>query len=342
MKLTIDDIARISGFSRATVCRVLANSDKVRDSTKQAILDVIQKNHYAANALEHRQAGRSPIALIVGDIVDTESSSQLFHPQIMKTLCRRMYGQGYDCLLFDSGYSAELEDEYLHRCMEQGAAGIFLLSATGTINCLQQVVEKIPIVTINRHVNTPFTDAVLLDEYKCAYLAVKHLYDLGHRKIGLISEPKEIPLAYETERGFRDVSAQFCLASPENNMFQCAANFDDGYQLGKRLIADHSQVTGVFCVSYDIAAGIEAAYTQAGLSIPEDFSIVIFQYISEQVQKNKIQFTSVGAYNLEDIANAAADTMLQRLREGKSASRRLSVIVDTFLVIGKSTAPPHK
>ena len=344
MKMTIDDIARISGFSRATVCRAIAGSGKVKDATKQVIYDVIRKNNYRTDLLNHiDQKDHKTIALIVGDLIDVESSFQLFHPMILKTLFQRMYEQGYDCFLFDSEYSAKREDEYLKRCLEIDVAGIFLLSATGSISCLQQVAEKVPIVTINRNTNTPFTDSILLDEYKCAYLAVKHLYDLGHRNIGLVSEPKSTPLTYETSRGFMDVVIQFGLKPVQDNMFQCLATVNDGYLLGKQLLEKNCDITGLFCVSYDIAVGIEAAYADAGLSVPGDLSIVIFQYVFEQAQKNKAKFTSVGAYKLDDIANAAADTMLQRLREGeKTNSRRLSVIMDTSLILGKSTSAPSE
>ena len=99
MKLTIDDVARLSGFSRATVSRVIAGSDKVKDSTKQAILDGIRKNNYVASAMEREKGHKRPVAIIVGDLIDTETSFQLFHPRIIKTICQRMSEAGHDCFL---------------------------------------------------------------------------------------------------------------------------------------------------------------------------------------------------------------------------------------------------
>ena len=336
MKLTIDDVARLSGFSRATVSRVIAGSDKVKDSTKQAILDVIRKNNYVASAMEREKGHKRPVAIIVGDLVDTETSFQLFHPRIIKTICQRMSEAGHDCFLYNSDYNVEKEDECLNRCLDLDVAGIFLLSATGTSSCLQQVVAKVPVVTINRDTNTLFTDEVLLDEFKCAYLAVKHLYELGHRNIGLVKEPKQIPLSYETGRGYQATCSELNL---KEHIFQCNGAYEDGYALGRTLLMQKSNITGLFCVNYDIASGIETAYREAGRSVPEDLSIVIFQYVYEEAQKKKNIYTSVGAYNLTDIANAAADTMLQRLQETvKTGSRRLSVIMDTYLIPGKSTS----
>ena len=340
MKLTIDDIVRISGYSRATVCRVLAGKKNVRDSTRQAITNIIKENNYTSSSMERNWGHQHPVALIVGDLVDKESSFQLFHPQIIKTICQRMQKIGRECLIFDSGYSPEKEDEFIKRCIDLEVAGIFLLSATGTSLCLQNAAQRIPIVTINRHANTPFTDAILLDEYKCAYLAVQHLYELGHREICMVREPKEIPLAYEMTRGYLDVCSQYKLWSAKKRIYQCDANYDDGFKLGRKILECNEKISGLFCVSYDMAAGIEAAFKEAGKIIPDDLSIVIFQYVFEQAQKNKERFTSVGAYNLEEIANAAVDTMIQRFEEGeKPNARRLSVMMDTYLIEGSSSAP---
>lgn len=341
MKLTIEDVARLSGFSRVTVCRVLAGSDKVKETTRNAILNVIRENHYSPHSLSANLTNRKQVALIVGDIVDWESSFQLFHPRIIKQIVQRMYQEGYSCLLYNSEYSAQREDEYLQRCVEDEIAGVFMLSATGTFSCLQKTTGQLPVVTINRHVNIPFADSVLLDEYKCAYLAVKHLYDLGHRKIGLITEPKDIPLTLQTVRGFLDISEQFGLQVEKQDLMQCQVTFEDGFKLGQKLLQENSPLTGIFCTSYDIATGVKAAYEQMGRSVPGDLSIVVFQYISEQVKKNKSNFTSVGVYNLEDIANAAADIMIQRLSEkGKRSSRKTRLVIDTAIIEGESTAPP--
>lgn len=340
MKITIDDIARISGYSRATVCRVIAGNTNVKASTREAILHVIHQNDYASSALARERDQKRPVAMIVGDIVDTESSSHLFHPRIIKTICKRMDEEGYPFLLFNSEYSCEQEDIYLQRCLKIGVSGIFLLSATGSAPQLQKAAEKVPLVTINRETHTPFTDSILLDEYKCAYLAVQHLHELGHRKIALISENKQIPLVFETDRGFCDACSQLGIPDAEKHIFRSKITAKDGFAIGKELLDSNRRITGIYCLSYDVANGLKAACRQANLTVPEDVSIVIFQSILEQAQKNKAAYTSVGAYDMEAIANAAADTMLQRLQEGNSATdRRLSVIMDTTLIKGKSTAP---
>ena len=340
MKLTIEDIARLSGFSRATVCRAIAGSSSVKEATRQKIYQVMKENHYRTNEWETADQQREKtMAIIVGDILDAESSFQNMHPLIIRTLLRRMEEHGYNCYLFNSEYSMKKEDEYLQKSVALHVSGIFMLSATGSLPQLQKVADQnIPVVAINRDIKMPFADRVLIDEYQCAYIAVKYLYELGHTNIGLVNEPRNTPLAYETEGGFLDTVKQLKIASNAKNIFKSAASFEGGYEVGKQILTQRRDITGLFCVGYDMASGIQAAYQEAGLSIPGDLSLVVFQYSLEQVRRHKRKFTSVGAYSLEDIAHTAADTMLQRLSEPNPSGRNLNVVMETNFVIGGSTA----
>ena len=129
MKLTIDDIARLSGFSRATVCRVIAGNNKVKESTREKIYQTMREHHYRANEWKNAEKQReNAVSIIVGDIMEDESSFQGTHPLMVKTLFHRMYEQGYNCYFFNSEYSMKKEDEYLQKSMDLNLSLIHILS----------------------------------------------------------------------------------------------------------------------------------------------------------------------------------------------------------------------
>jgi len=266
--------------------------------------------------MERNWGHQHPVALIVGDLVDKESSFQLFHPQIIKTICQRMQKIGRECLIFDSGYSPEKEDEFIKRCIDLEVAGIFLLSATGTSLCLQNAAQRIPIVTINRHANTPFTDAILLDEYQCAYLAVQHLYELGHREICMVTEPKEIPLAYEMTRGYLDVCSQYKLWSAKKRIYQCNANYDDGFKLGREILEcklSHTLMESLQIIVTILVTNIIMLILQKADLFDVQYGLLISNIQAVFVQENEIYLEE--SNHLKQQIEREADEYMDELHE---------------------------
>jgi len=332
MKPTIADIAKMSGFSKTTVSRVLSNSENVCFSTRERILQIISENRYRPSEVARSLAKGSTnlIALIVGDITNP------YYIEIAKVIQQLMYSEGYMVILCNSDFDHRVEDEYLDTIMNNNIAGVFMISSTGTSEKLSEVLESgIPVVMINRYLPGVSTNTVLIDEYLGVQMATNHLIGLGHKKIALLNAPPLSSSAINALNGFRSALDAAGLRKLDEYIVEVELRHDKGYEFGLKLL--HSDITAVVCLNIATATGVIDAFRNNGKNIPDDLSVVGYD-ISSQLNDLAIKLTTVGVPQIH-IGKRAANIMLPLLRKSKDVSDVYErVVLEPKLIVGKSTA----
>ena len=332
MKPTIADIARMSGFSKTTVSRVIGNSENVDIETREKILQVISKYRYRPSEVARNLAKGSTnmIALIVGDITNP------YYIEIAKVIQQLMYSAGYMVILCNSDFDHKIEDEYLDTIMNNNIAGVFMISTTGTAVKLNEVLESgVHVVMINRSLFGVSTNTVLIDEYLGVQLATKHLIELGHKKIALLNAPPFSSSALNAFNGFKSILEAAGLEKQDEFVVEVELRHDKGYEFGLKLL--HSDITAVVCLNIATATGVIEAFRNNGKSIPNDLSVVGYD-ISSQLNELAIKLTTVGVPQIH-IGKRAVNIMLPLLKKGKDNSDVFErVVLEPKLIIGESTA----
>lgn len=278
---TSRDVAKLAHVSRTTVSFILNNVPGVSISaaTRQRVLDAAKKLNYSPNV-----AGRKLVSgksYTIG-LVLCQSPEQIFTdaflPQVILGVEQAAMQQGFHVLLKpvdpnDAGGYARL-------ITENHVDGILLSGPRQDDAALMSLHEQgVPIMLMGQLPGTdiPFVD---VNATAGAELAVEHLIECGHRRIGMITNaPLDYTSAQQRRAGY--VRALRKAKVPVERTLIKAGNYTpaSGYEAMQALLKVTPRVTAVFVASDVVAIGAILAIKEAGLQIPKDIAIVGFDDI---------------------------------------------------------------
>lgn len=330
-KVTISDVARQANVSRSTVSRVLNNQSGVGDVVRQKVLNHIQSMGYTPNTLAKSliKGHTNIVALIFGDVRNPFYSDLAFFIQ------KYLNEKGYMVMALNSEYDVQREIEYIKMADQFNFAGLILLTAeTPELNSLLEQ-TKMATVLVNRTFWITTGDSVSLDNFQAGYLAGKHLIDLGHRSIIFVSGPMSSPSSLSRYQGFLQVMHDHGIPFDDKTALSSTnLRIESGYEVGKAFIAHHDSSVTAAVLSNDMAAiGFMEACHDAGLSIPQDLSVVSF----DNIVYSGLHFISLTTIDQhpKEMSRIAVDLFLKRMQNPEVENR--SILLKPELVIRSST-----
>jgi len=287
--ITIKDIAKLSGFSKSTVSRVLNGDPFVKEETRKAILKVAEEHHYKKNELARGMVtgGVNIIMIIPGDI------SNYFYGAAVKEIQRVLYDAGYLSMMCASEYDAQKELSYLDMADNFHVAGVILLSAIESEE-LKNKLERAsyPVLLMNRYLKNFETDAVVQDNFRCAYLATRHLIENGHRNILHIKGGRNASTTIERREGFIAALDESGIPFTEDMIAEGDFSWQYGFDLAKK-IYQGKKYTAAFIGNDMMTVGFVKGWQEAGGRIPEDISLVCFDQ-SPFIDQLAVNISTVG------------------------------------------------
>jgi DNA-binding LacI/PurR family transcriptional regulator len=269
LRPTIIDVAKQAGVSKSTVSRVVnGNVDKVRDSTRQRVLEAIKILGYEHNAVASSlRTGRThTIMLAIPDITNP------FWPEVARGVQDYMDKEGYAVVFANSDWKGTREKEFLAMARRNGFDAIIINPVEVTNQDLLDA--EIPTVLIGARDGYPNFDIVGSDSYHAAKKALAYLYDLGHRRIGLIRGKHLNRTAYSRLAGYLDFLREKDLALDESLIVEREFELRGGVEAMKQLLSVPEAPTAVLAANDILAIGAFQAIHDASLKIPQEISIM--------------------------------------------------------------------
>ena len=201
-KYSIEEIAKLSGVSKATVSRVINNNPHgVSEKTKKRVQQVIDNLNYRPNVLARSIAlnKSNMIGLIVPDVAN------FFYPTIIRSVTDYMSSKNYSVLLANSDYEPEKEASELLGMIDKRVDGIILCSGVSNSLFLRKFREyKIPIALLGRTFDSSLSDVSISGNNEIGgYKSAKFLLDGGNRKIVYIEGNPGISGSQQRLRGYK-------------------------------------------------------------------------------------------------------------------------------------------
>jgi LacI family transcriptional regulator len=197
--ITIRNVAQRANVSTATVSRVLNNDPRVRDATKNVVLEAMESLGYKINfvARSLKTSRTHTIGVLAPDL------SGDFFMFIAESMNRELTLRGYSLVVSTSRDSEEEEAKRIRHLAERLVDGIVLIPIGSSSAYLPQISAlNIPIVFVDRALKGYETDQVLVDNEGGAYEAVNALIREGHRRIGFLGGKPEVTTAGERFAGY--------------------------------------------------------------------------------------------------------------------------------------------
>lgn len=327
MGITIKELSKISGYSCATISRVIANKGNVKRETQEAIEKLLMEYNYRTNIMELRslEMKQKTIMIIVGDL------NNYFYTELIRVAKTEALRQRYVPLIAFSEDSIEEEAHYVDVAVKEGYAGIMFINVRGGDE-LASVLKQygIPVVFLNRGIRFSDFDAITSDNYLGGYMATSYLIEMGHKKIGHIMGHVYSAASQERRRGFEDAMEHGKLCVTKNNIYVGELSYESGYSYGEHMIKNGLDYTAVFCGNDLMADGLLDALRDYGVRVPDDISIVCYD---DTFFSKRARVTSVGA-DAERLAWKAMRILMAKI-EGEMADEG-SVVYRPKLVVRDS------
>ena len=305
---TIYDVSLLAGVSLATVSRVVNNTGKVSDKTRQKVHDAMAQLDYRPNTIAQSLASNRSNS--VGVLV-----SQLdgpFYGPLMREIESVLRSANKHVIIAAGHSDAAQEKEAVEFLLSRGCDALIVDAEIVTNDYLRELCQgKTPVVLINRHVDGIADRCVHLDNLQGGLLASRHVLEFGHSRIAYISGPLFKLDARERLQGHKQALAEHGLDFDEALFFEGDFREEGGYKGMARLLDSGEPFSAVVCANDQMASGAIALCLERGLRVPEEISFVGFddipfpRYISPKL-------TTV-SNPIQDMGHMAANWVLKEV-----------------------------
>lgn len=270
---TIKDVARLAGVSVATVSRVINDSPKASDASRQAVLEAMETLNYHpnANARALAQQTTETVGLVVSDVSDP------FFGAMAKAVEQVAYNTN-NFLLIGNGYHNELKErQAIEQLIRHRCAALVVHAKMIPDEELAPLMKQIPgMVLINRILPGFERRCVALDDRYGAWLATRHLIQQGHTRIGYLCSNHAISDAEDRLQGYYDALKEHGLPCNERLVSFGEPDESGGEQAMTELLGRGKQFTAVACYNDSMAAGAMGVLNDNGIDVPKEISLIGF------------------------------------------------------------------
>jgi LacI family transcriptional regulator len=330
LPLTIEDIAHLSGVSRATVSRVINGSDNVKEATRQRVLKVVQQINFQPNiAARSLAAGHTKMLGLVIPTGVSELFTDPFFPLLIQGVSAGCNAVNYSVMLWLA------EPEYERRMMQQilysGLLDGVVVSATLMNDPIVQTLyeNKMPFIQIGRH---PSLDVnyVDVDNKQAGREATSHLIHLGRKRIAMIRGPQNMIAGYDRFQGYLQALQDRRIPICQELIADGDFSEESGYTLMLRLLSANPDA--VFTANDGMAVGAMRALREKGLRIPEDVSVIGYDDMPFAA-KTEPPLTTIRQPK-QQLGSVAVNTLIDIIHHPRSQTRH--ILLETNLVIRSS------
>ena len=277
-RVTAGEIAELAGVSQATVSRALRGSPLVNQATRERVLRVANEKNYKANSSASRLRSRHSrtLALLVHDDSEMGSDINPFFLSMIAAITKAAARQNYDILLSFQQLSDNWISDYEN---SNKAEGVIMLGYGGYTDYIRKIdmLDDEHCVTWGPVIEGQPGHFVGCDNVHGGYIATRHLFDLGHKRIAFIGDiSDDCPEFQARYTGYRRACDDVGLGRDPLLQSSAPPSERGGYDAAERLMDRGVGITAVFCATDLNAIGAVRAFRKRNLHVPADISVVGF------------------------------------------------------------------
>ncbi|MDH3814056.1 MAG: LacI family transcriptional regulator [Acidobacteriota bacterium] len=328
---TIHDVARRAKVSKSLVSMVTRGEDGVSDEKRDAILEAIEELNYRPNVMARSLVERR--TRILGVMISNLRNP--FFGGVVSGIQARAAELGYRVLFNTGDLKRELEEQAIESLLELSVDGLVLASPRVSDETIAEAGNSVPVVVLNRNTVDDSSDSVTNDNIAGARLAVEHCVSFGHQRIAFITGGDSVAAQVRRE-GYLRAMREFDLAE-HIVIVEGAHTEEGGYRGAQELLKLKPLPTAVFASNDLCAIGAMNALEEAGLTIPDDVSLVGYDNNTLAALRH-IELTSIDQPGA-DMGRSAVDRLSERIKGERSTPSH--DVVAPSLVVRSTTGPPR-
>jgi DNA-binding LacI/PurR family transcriptional regulator len=326
---TIYDVARLAGVSTATVSRALNGTGQIAPATRATIDAAVADLGYHPNTAARSLVTRSTqtIALLLPDITNP------FYAALVNGIQDRALEAGHTMLLCTTEGDPEREEQYLSLLRAKQVDGVLVDGLVLPPDRITRFVrDGLPIVCLDRDIDSTLVPLVQVDNRLGARLATEHLLALGHERIAHVTGAPDLRISAERIEGYRDAHRTAGIPLDPELISVGSFTEEGGYEAARSLLATRV-FTAVFAANDLSALGVLSALAEAGRRVPRDISVVGFDDL--RLSRFTTPPLTTVHQPAREIARRATELLLE-LAAGRRVERMLHLLEPELIVRGSS------
>ncbi|MCC8391590.1 LacI family transcriptional regulator [Paraburkholderia sp. MMS20-SJTR3] len=334
---TIKDVAAVAGVSFTTVSHVVNNSRPVSADVRAKVERAIRELHYVPSAVARSLKARATAT--IGLVVP--NSTNPYFAELARGIEDGCARNGYCVFFCNSDDDPAKQRNYLRVLQEKRIDGLIVASAGDDAVLAQTLADsREPLVVVDRNIEGISADLVQIDHEKGAYLATRHLLELGHVRIGCITGPVHTAVSAMRVHGFIRAMAERGIEIAGDAIVESDFSGSGGHRAAAQLF-DTVRPSAIFAVNDMMGIGALRAAAERNISVPRECSIIGF----DDIELGRFMFPSLSTVgqSVRELGDIAAQTLVERIAEAAApnplprgpARRR---VVSPRLIVRESTA----
>lgn len=330
---TIKDLAREAGVSPALVSFALNNTGangekryKVNKDTARRIEEIAAAHNYKPNSVARSLRSRRSrtIGVILSDI------SNSFFSEIARRIENEAYKVNYSVLFGSTDESVEKLEAIINTFLDKSVDGLIIVPCERSEEVIAKIVKRdIPLVLLDRNIESLDVNRVLLDNEKAAEMAVEALLNNGNRRVEMISYQMNLSNITKRESGYRKSVESRGLVPVVHNV-----NYNNINESMEELMRtmDFKEVDALLFATNSLAVAGIKTLGKLGIAIPDEVSVVVFDG-SEAFDLYPISIAYI-RQPISDFAQQALRLVIGQIND--SEAEKESIILQPAYVAGES------
>ncbi len=270
-KPSVKSLAKATGFSVATISRVLNGSDTVAQGTRERVLEAMRKAGYLPNSAARALATNR--TKTIGAVVPIVSQS--IFSRFLDSLEVELAAHGYVLVIATTGFDPAIETQRATELLTMGAEGLIFSGAKQQPELLELIKNTgTPAICSSIHKSTNGLPAIGYDNEALAYSAIQYLAQLGHSKIGIVHGP--IENNDRTELRITGVEKAVMDYKIDASYYPTELSVQGGVNVARQLFQKPLNISSILCLSDILALGMMFESIAKGIQIPRDISLMGF------------------------------------------------------------------
>jgi LacI family transcriptional regulator len=325
-------VANEAGVSASTVSRMINGTVNVSAGLKQAVEAAIAKFDYRPNAVARGLAlGKTLTIGVIAQAIDSP-----FYGEGLRGIEARLRAHGYAPLFMSGNWREEDEERSVREFVARGVDGIIVFAGRLSDAKLKRYAREVSIVVTGRSLRAPGLFSLQIDDRHGAMLAVRHLLEVGHRRIAFIAGSENHPDAVERLKGYKRALADAGIEFDPAMVATGDWHEEGGQRATLELLDSKARFTALFCVNDQTAYGACLALYRQGLAVPGDVSVIGFDDLPSSAYR--LPPLSSVRQSIGELGDRSAQAMLQLI----AGARPRIAAPAVELVVRESTARPDR
>jgi len=340
---TLKDVAKLANVSVGTVSRYINNNPSVSEKNRKKIQAAIERLNYSPHPIAQKLAKGVTNNLLLYIVQENPilTTTWLHELPVIQGICDYLKNTNYSLqIVLNFIDDNQGNYKYINECISSKSVdGILILSAWELSNrtLIRLMDSGFPFVLIGNDNTIQPTNDIVFDNYGAVKKLVEHLYQLGHRHIGLISGCKEQLHMSERIRGYFDAIRELGLEIEESWIKYGEYSTESGYACMQEIL-DGRHPTAVICGNDYVAAGAVKAIHDRGYKVPDDFSVTGFDNSTvAQIMEPTLTTVNMPVFKA---GHLATEKLIKLINKTENVINREVLPCD--IIIGSSTGSAKK